>query len=419
MTVPRVGYRLVQSVATPPEAGLKPALAVMPFANLGDVATQDYFTDGVVEDIITALSKFKSFAVIARNSTFTYKGRAVGARQVADELGVRYVLEGSIRQAGSELRIGTQLVEATRGQAIWAGQFEGRIDEVFAFQDRITEAVAMLVEPLIQSAEIERARRERPTGIAAYDLYLRAMHKSVEVTAAGQLEAQRLIGLALEMEPQNPLFKAIWAWCALHQNIMGWATFDASDRQNLANLVRRALQDGGQDATIMTICGDVLLHVVKDYDWAIDVIRSAVELNPHNQLAVMHAGVMHSHCGSIEEAQNLFHRALRLSPLDPHICVSLTGLAHCCIVLGDFEQALVWARRSLTTSPHFVFTYWMLIAANAHLGHIAEAKRYLAEYRVIVPEATIARIVATQPDRDPTRLASILSGLRMAGMAEQ
>jgi TolB-like protein/DNA-binding winged helix-turn-helix (wHTH) protein len=420
VTVPRVGYRLVLPQPIRPEVPepLKLALAVLPFANLGGDAEQDYFADGVVEDIITALSRFKSCAVIARNSSFTYKGKAVDVRQVGQDLGVRYVLEGSIRRAGDRLRIAAQLVECENGKHIWAEHFDGKIDEVFDFQDRITESVASVVESHIQKAEIERSRRQRPGSVAAYDLYLRALPKLSMESAEDNQEAFALLTGALELEPDNPIFLALATAALGDRGMLGYPPIGPDDTQKCAALARRGLERAAGDATVIAHCSMALLHNSKDYDWAMAAIVSAVEANPNDLLVVSRAGIAHLHCGNIADALAYFHRAIRLSPRDPNAHTSLTGIAHCQMVLGDYAEALVWATRSLTLKPKSHFAYWMVIAANAQLGRMDEARKSLAEFRKLAPWVTIASIWAGQPQRDPSRCATILDGLRLAGLAE-
>lgn len=420
VTVPRVGYRLVlpQTPASEARETVKPALAVLPFVNLSGDAAQDYFADGVVEDIITALSRFKSFAVIARNSSFTYKGQAVDVRQVGHDLGVRYVLEGSIRRAGDRLRISAQLVECENGQHIWAEQFDGQIEDVFDFQDRITESVASVAEPHIQKAELERSRRERPGSIAAYDLYLRALPKLSTETAADNAEAFALLTMALALEPDNPIFLALATSALGHRGMLAYPAIGRDDRQECAELARRGLECAAGDATVIAHCSMVLLHNTKDYDWAMAAIVSAVEANPNDLLVVSRAGIAHLHCGNIADSLAFFHRAIRLSPRDPTAHISITGIAHGQMVLGDFQEALVWATRSLALRPNYHCTYWMLIAANAQLGRMDEARKFLDQFRTLAPEVTIAGIWAGQPQKDPSRCAAILDGLRLAGLQE-
>ena len=417
VTVPRLGYRLIVPQAAPQvtHETPRPALAVLPFTNLSGDPAQDYFADGVVEDIITALSRFKSFAVIARNSSFTYKGQTVDVRQVGHDLGVRYVLEGSIRRAGDRLRISAQLVECENGQHIWAEHFDGQIGEVFDFQDRITESVATVVEPHIQKAELERSRRERPGSVAAYDLYLRALPKISVVSAAENAAASVLLTEALEMEPENAVFLALAAY-AIGQRITIFASVAPEERQKSAELARRGLERAAGDATVIAHCSTIMLHNTKEYDLAMAAILSALEANPNDLLVVSRAGLAHLHCGTIADALTCFHRTIRLGPRDPEAHISLTGIAHAHMALGDYAEALLWAARSLALRPNFHCTYWMLIAANAQLGRMDEAHKFLAAFRKLAPGVTVASIWAGQPQKDPSRCAAILEGLRLAGL---
>ncbi len=420
VTVPRVGYRLIQpqTPLTDIRDNPKPALAVLPFANLSGDPAQDYFADGVVEDIITALSRFKSFAVIARNSSFIYKGQAVDIRQVGHDLGVRYVLEGSIRRAGDRLRISAQLVECDGGLHIWAEKFDGATSDVFDFQDRITETVAFVVEPQIQKAELDRSRRDRPGSIAAYDLYLRAKPKADLETDEGYSDAHLLLGEALVLEPDNSIILATMAAYLGFRSVQGHSPVGPDDPALCADLVHRALLHSADDAGVLAYCADALMHLVKDYDWAMSAILSAVEANPYNLEVVWRAGIVNLHCGSVADALAYFHRTIRLSPHDPLAYVSLTGIAHCHMALGDFAAALNWAKKSLTVNPNYVCTYWMLIAANAQLGRMDDARKFLVAFRKLAPAATIASIWAGQPQKDRTRCAAILQGLRLAGLQE-
>ncbi len=421
VTVPRVGYRLIQPQTPMPDIrdSPKPALAVLPFANLSGDASQDYFADGVVEDVITALSRFKSFAVIARNSSFIYKGQVVDVRQVGHDLGVRYVLEGSIRRAGERLRISAQLVECENGQHIWAEQFDGKTEDVFDFQDQITESVATVVEPHIQKAELDRSRRERPGSIAAYDLYLQALPRLTMETPEDNIVASDLLFKALALEPDNPVFLALAAYAISQRNIVAYSTIRPDDGQKCAELARRGLERAAGDATVIAHCSMALLHTSKDYELAMAAIVSAVEANPNDMLVVSRAGVAHLHCGNISDALAIFHRTIRLSPRDPEAHISLTGIAHVLMIRGDYAEALVWAARSLTLRPNFQCSYWMLMAANAHLGRLDEARKFLAAFRKLAPGVTIANIWAGQPQKDPSRCAAILDGLQLAGLTEK
>jgi TolB-like protein len=398
------------------EESVLPSLAVLPFLCLSDDSGQDYFADGVVEDIITALSRFKSFAVIARNSSFVYKGRSVDVRQVAHDLGVRYVLEGSVRRLGNRLRIGAQLVDGASGGHLWADSFDGTLDDVFDFQDRITRTVATLVEPLVQTAEIERARRERPKSIAAYDIYLRALPSLYLETDDGNREACLLLSRALSLDPDNAVILAYVAFALGHRQTMGWPPVAEDDTDRCVAASRRSLDHATDDAVVMAQGAMTLIHTMKDYDRGMAVIRVAEEANPNSVFVTCRAGIAHLHCGTLDDALAWFHRTDRLSPCDPAAHYVLTGIAHLAMIRGNYAEALDWSMRSLAINQNFPPTYWMLAAANAQLGLMAEARRFASELRRIVSGVSTASIWAGQPQKNPDRMAAILDGLRLAGL---
>jgi TolB-like protein/Tfp pilus assembly protein PilF len=417
VTVPRVGYRLAlpQAEAAAPE---KPSVAVLPFDNLSADPAQEYFADGMVEDIITELSRFKSFAVVARNSSFVYKGRAVDIRQVARELGVRYVLEGSVRLGGDRLRVTAQLIDSDQGSHLWAEKFDGAAAEVFDMQDRITERVVATVEPQIRLAEISRSRRERPGSLAAYDLYLRAIPHFVAETPADNATAFELLSQAIELDPSYAMALTLAAGALSNQISMGWPPLVPNNRERCIELTEAALAHGSDDATVLAHCSAILIHHSHDYDRGMRLIARALELNPNNMKVLICAGIAHLHCGSVDEAMGHARRALALSPGDPDGYFSMTTIAHANMILGDYAQALEWAERAQALNPRNNPTHWILIAANAQLGNMVEARRRVSEFRAMVPEVTISTIVAGQPRKDPTRLAALLEGLRLAGMPE-
>jgi len=391
---------------------------VLPFDNMGGDSEEEYFADGVVEDIITALSRFKDFAVIARNSSFVYKGRAVDVRQVARELGVRYLLEGSVRRAGQRLRITAQLIDATTGAHLWADKFDGTLEDVFDFQDRITGTVASIVEPAIRWAEIERSRRERPDSVEAYDLYLRALPMHLAQTEAANAEAIGLLLKAIQIEPNTPPYLAYPANAMLHPAAQAWPPTGAADHHPAIELVERALAHARDDAVILSLGSMMLIHNLKDYDRGLELSRRAVALNPNNLTVMIFAGIAQLHLGRIEDAIAYSEHAIRLSPALDGAHWPLTAIAHAHMVRGDYEEALAWAKRSLTANASFVCTYWMLAAADAHLGRIEEARRHLATLMRLSPGVTVKLIWDGQPQRDPTRLQAVLEGLKLAGLAE-
>jgi TolB-like protein len=406
-TVPRIGYRLtLPRTGNAAEADLlQPALAVLPFQNLGGDPEQDWFADGVVEDIITALSRFTSFAVIARNSSFAYKGRAMDVRQVAKELGVRYVLEGSVRRSGNKLRIAAQLVDGTSGANLWARNLDGVMDDVFGFQDEITASVAAVVGPSIEKAEMERSRRDRPGSVASYDIYLRARSRIQAETESQNRDACAFLLEALSKEPNNAGLLAFAAWTFGHRVTMGWPPLGPDDREKCIAFARRGLEVAAGDATVLAHCGIALVEIGREYDRGMAVLDTA-------------AGVAHLHCGSVEKALSLFHRSCRLSPADPMTYIALGGIAHAHMILESYEEALTWALRAVAINQKYDPAYWMLVAAHAHCGRLAEARRYLDELLELAPELTIARLREGQAAKDPSRLAAILDGLRIAGLPE-
>jgi TolB-like protein/tetratricopeptide (TPR) repeat protein len=422
ITVPRVDYRLLKQNGPDPAQSktiILPSLAVLPFANLSGDPEQDYFAEGVVEDIITALSRFKSFAVIARNSTFAYKGMAVDVRQVAKDLGVRYVLEGSVRRAGKKLRITAKLVDGHQGGSLWAQNFDGTPNEIFDFQDHITASVALLVEPQIQRAEIEQSKRERPKSMAVHDLYLRALHKLLTEVEADQAEAYALLQDALKLEPENALVLAEIVSLIDIRYTQGKPLFGAKDKENCGELTYLALRNANGDSTVMAHCGVTLLQTVKDYDLGMAVMQAAVEANPNSLMVVMRTGVGHLLCGSIERAHAYFQRSVELSPSGVDAHYPLTGIAHAYMVTGDYALARAWALRSLAHNANYDPTYWMLVASHAHLGRIDEARKFLGALQVLTPGLTVSKIRLGQASKDPARLASILEGLRLAGLPEE
>ena len=385
-TIPRVGYRFVgePEATTPGEPRTAssepviPSLAVLPFQNLSGDPEQDYFADGVVEDIITALSRFKSFAVIARNSSFVYKGRAVDVRQVARELGVRYVLEGSVRRAGERLRITAQLVDGDVGRAPLGRQVRRRR------RGRIRRAGPDHRERRRRSSSRISDGRDRAIAAQAP-----GRHRCVRSLSAGTVpdlqntidgECGRICPAqrAVALEPDNGLILSQAAFALGHRSAMGWQSIGPDDREKCVQLARRALEHAAGDATVVAQCGMSLLHTGREYDWGMAVVQSAAEANPNNLMIVTAAGIANLHCGNIEDALAYFHRALRLNPRDPGAQKWLTGIAHAHMILGNYPEALVWATRSLALNAHFNATYWMLIAAHVQLGQMEEARHWLA-----------------------------------------
>ena len=420
MTVPRLGYRLIapQSPAptTAQAAPAQPTVAVLPF-QCADDPGQMVFADGIVEDILAALSRFRSFAVIAYGSTRMFRGTTDPA-EVARSLTVRYVLQGSVRRSGDQLRITARLTDASTGAVLWAEKFDGVPEDVFAFQDQITEGVATMVAPEIERAEIERARRERPGSLAVYDLCLQALPRILAETEAENTVALHMLEQALALEPGNATALARASWALEHRLTVGWPAYGVDDAARCVDYARRGLDHAAGDSMVMAHCAISLIQVAHDYALGLAVASAAYHDNPNNLMVATATGIAHLHCGDLDVALACFARALRLSPRDGFAHISCGGTAHVHLIRRDFPQALDWATRSQAINANFEPGIWLLIAANAHLGQTDAAQHHLARLRACAPATTIENIRNWQPHMDPERMAAILEGLRMAGLAE-
>lgn len=413
-TVPRVGYRLAAPQIT--AAPALPRLAVMPFRNLGGTATDDYFTAGVVEDITTALSRFGSFTVVGHQPSLPHQD--VGRAELAAQLQAQYILQGSVRRAGEQLRIAAHLVEAADGTQIWGASFDGTHADVFAFQDQITETVATQIAPMIEVAEIGRSRRERPTSLAAYDLYLRAMSLLYAETSQANAQAIGLLDQAVALEPDNAVYLSRASWALEHRITMGWTAHGPDDRTRCLDLAERGLAHAHGDARVMAHCAMSLLHLGQGRDRAMAILDRAISLNPNNALALLAAAVASLHIGSLDDAIGLFRRVIALSPGDPMLYIAYSGMGHAELAQGDPALALALATQSMALNPDFDAMLWVMAAAQVQLGRIVEARDTVARLLILSPTATVARIRAAQPSYDPQRMAAILDGLRSAGLPE-
>ncbi len=415
VTVPRLGYRLLrEQPAKDQDESTLPTVAVLPFLNLSGDVEQDYFADGIVEDIITALSRFKSFAVIARNSTFAFKGRAIDAREIAQQLGAAYLVEGSVRRAGNRLRITAQLVDGASGAHLWAQNFDGPTEDIFDIQDRITASVVALVEPKIQTAEIERSWRKRPESLVAYDYYLRASQKLINHRDSDNLAGLALLEKAIALEPGYALALAAAANGYETRVTMGWEPASPDDRGRALELAQAALEITRDDALVLAYCGIVVQAMGRDYDQGLQILIRALEVNPNNVFVMFHVAVGHLWGGELDAAADLFHRIIAVSPNATF--GALSGVAHVLLCQGKFAEALPWLARSIAEQPTFAVTHWLLIAAYAHLGQMDEARQALGALMVLVPGCSLGKIA--HHTKDPKRTTVMTDGLRLAGMPE-
>jgi adenylate cyclase len=393
----------------------KPSIAVLPFQNMSGDLEQEYFADGMVEEIITALSRFKWLFVIARNSSFTFKGKAVDIKEVGRRLGVRYVLEGSVRKASGKVRIAGQLIDAVTGAHLWADRFERDLTDVFALQDEVTLAVVSAIQPKMLQTEIEMATRRRPENLTAYDFYLRAMPQFYLVTREGLAEAIRLFHRALELDPRFGSVAALAGVCHGINVVLGYSNDPQFDRKEAVRLVRLALSIDDGDPETLATASITSAFMVGDSEAEIEMADRAVALNPNSWSTWNCRGQVYRIAGLPEEAIRSFERAIRMSPVDPRLHTTLTGIGMAFIELRRFDEAIVVGKKALRQNPSYVATYRCLASAFAHLGRDAEAHHAAARVLEIDPAFTISAFIARGGQSNAKLL---IEGLRKAGLPE-
>ena len=429
-TLPRKGFRFVGEVAQGPEGAAaadnpaesprpaltlpdKPSIAILPFTNLSSDPDQDYFADGMVDEITTALSRFKFLFVIARNSSFTYKGKVVDIKHVGRELGVRYVLEGSVRKAAGKVRIIGQLIDAATGMHLWADRFEGDLSDIFALQDRMTESVVSAIEPKMFQTEVDLAAR-RPNNLSAYDLCLRAQHVQ-SWTRGGSAESLRLASRALEIDSRYGFAATLAGECHLRNARHGWTADPKSEIAEGFRLLRLALSIDGNATLALSMLGRATASFLGDFDTAKEMVDRAVALNPNSFRAWEERGWAYITAGQPEEAIRSFERRIRLSPFDPLLFATFAGMSVAFIGLGRFDEAVSAAKKAVRQNPLFPFTYRCLASALAHLGRKAEAGEAVAGLLELEPDFRISERVARG---DVLGLRLYIDGLRKAGLPE-
>jgi adenylate cyclase len=377
---------------------------------------QEYFADGMVEEIITALSRFKWLFVIARNSSFTFKGKAVDVKDVGRRLGVRYVLEGSVRRASGKVRITGQLIDAVTGAHIWADRFERELTDVFALQDEVTVAVVSAIEPKLLQTEIALATRRRPENLTAYDYYLRAMQQHYQTTREGLAEALRLAHRALELEPRFGLAAALAGVCHQLNVTLGHASDLQFERKEAARLLRLALSLDDSDPDTLAWACITSAFMVGDSESEIEMADRAVALNPNSHLAWHAKGWVYEIAGLPEEAVRSFEHTIRLSPMDPLLHRALVGMGIALIELRRFDEAIVAGKRAQHQNPtSFPGTYRCLASAFAHLGRETEAHEAAARALEVDPAFTISSWIARGGF---SKAKLFIEGLRKAGLPE-
>jgi len=427
-TLPRKGMRFVGAVredggdagvcASDFQDGLseKPSIAVLPFLNLGGDADTDYLVDGIVEDIITALSRNRGFFVIARNSSFTYKGRPAGVKQVSRELGVRYVLEGSIRVSRERMRVTAQLIEGASGRHLWADRFDATSGDPLEIQDRLVERVVGAIAPQLEKAEMDRARRDLTGNPAAYDLYLRGLASWNLWSRDDNAKALGFFYAAIEKDPEFAAAYGLAASCFQFARANGWQS--DFDREEISRLTEQAIKIGGDDAVALCWAGHVRAFFFAEVERALVLIDRALELDVNLAAAWQRSGWVRGYAGDHEGAIASLKRAMRLNPLDPRVFLTQSAMAFAHFIAGRDREASEWAAMAARTKPSWMPALRVAIAANAMLGRDAEARESLQVYVRADPKASIAKICGHYPfqrRRDRQRLAE---ALRRAGVPE-
>jgi len=429
-TVARKGFRFVGDVAeaasgTDIRAGGrslilpdKPSIAVLPFINLSGETDQDYFADGMVEDIITGLSHIRWLFVIARNSSFTYRGRVVDVKQIGRDLGVRYVLEGSVRRAANRVRITGQLIDAGTGGHLWAERYEGGLDDVFELQDRITGNVVGAIAHELEHAEIERAKRKPTECLDAYDYFLRGMAGFHTGTQAALDQALAHFLKAGALDPDYASAWGMAAWCLFWRRLSGWTTDPDGDTIEGARLARNAVDLGRQDAVALTRGGHALAHFTRDLDAGIDFLDRALVLNPNLAAAWFLGAYLRVWRGEPDEAIRRFDHAIRLSPLDSEMFRMQAGVAMAHLIAGRFDLACAGAEKALRDVPHFSLSAAVIAASCALSGRMAEARRAMADVRRLDPALRLATLEQWLPFQRSQDLALFGDGLERAGLPD-
>jgi len=438
-TVARKGYRFVgdvresdgsdmQDPAAPGAAARSAApalalpdrssLAVLPFLNLSGDPTQDYFVDGVVEDIISAFSRMSGLFVIARNSSFIYKGKVVDVKQVGRELGVRYVLEGSLRKAANRVRITGQLVDAGTGENLWSERFDDTVDNIFDLQDQMTANVVGAIAPRLERAEIERAKHKPTESLDAYDYHLRGMANLHQGTRESVNVALPLFYKAIELDPDFASAYAMAAWCHFWRKLNFWMTDRSKEIAEGTRLARRAVELGGDDAVALVRSATALHHFVGDIDGSIALLDRALILNPSLASAWFLGGFLRAWGGEPDSAIEHFSRAMRLSPLDPEMYRMQAGMALAHLFAGRFDAASSWAEKAFRHLPGFVMVVSIIAASHALAARPDEAQRAMKRLRQLDPTLRVSSLADWLPFHRPEQLSLFADGLRKAGLPD-
>jgi adenylate cyclase len=396
----------------------KPSIAVLAFQNMSGDPEQEYFADGMVEDITTALSRIAGLFVIARNSSFAYKGKSTDVRQVARELGVRYVLEGSVRKAGGRVRITCQLVEAASGNHIWADRYDGTLDNLFDLQDQITEAVAGIMEPTIARAEIERVRRKPPNNMDAYDQYLRGLANADTFTRRSIQTTLDHCLRAIELDSSFAPAFALAANAYLQRKVQGWVENPADDAAQALDIVERGLFADRLDPMMLVTAGHCFAYFANNLATGIAYIDEAIALNPNLASAYIRSAIVRNHAGQIDLGIEHVHRALRLSPRDSSRYFAYSTLSMMHMIKRDFEAGYDWALRATRANPNYASAWRNVAAAAALLGRRTEARHATERLLAISPRFSINAYRSNYPGFSAPIFDHYFEALCQAGLPE-
>lgn len=439
-TMPRRGYRFVGPAAGSGEGSqaaaiastaairemplplpVKPSIAVLPFQNMSGDPEQEYFADGMVEEIITTLSRFRSLFVIARNSSFTYKGRSVDVKQVGQELGVRYVLEGSVRKSADKVRITAQLIDASTGAHIWADRFDGGLVDIFDLQDQVAQSVAGGLAPKLEQSAIEGAKR-KPTGsLGAYEYYLRGMAAIYRFTIReANIEARDLFMQAIALDPDYATPYGMASYCYVKDRTNRWPSDDlARDIAETDRLARQAVRLGRDDAVALATSAGALAYVVRDLEAGSACIDLALQLNPNLMWATYFGGFIKSWMGEPEAAIAHLTHAMRLSPVDPLMPLMQMATAHAHLFAGRYEETAMWATAALHGTPNLLPALRIGAAGYAFAGQMDAARKAVARLLALNPGERVSNLGDIfGPYRRPEDPMRYAEGLRRAGLPD-
>ena len=391
---------------------------MLSFANLSGDPDQEYFADGIADDIITALSNVQSFFVIARDSTFAYQGKAVDMKRVGSELGVHYVLEGSVRKAGNRVRVTAQLIDAASGNHVWADRYDGALDDIFDLQDEITASVVGAIEPQLLRAEVQRIRQKRPESLDAYDYTLRGLAHMNKLNPDDTAEGLRLFLKAIEVDANYARAYVCASWFYRRQVQLRGMVLSDEDKAECIRLAQAGLKADNTDPYVLWQAGMTVALVEGDFDAAILYIDRSLSINANSTRAWLSSASVRCCVGNPETAIEDADRAIRLSPLDTAMWVAHGVLATAHLQLADYEEAAAWARKAVRQHAYNAPAHHVLAACCAHLGRTEEAGAAVARSLELDPAMTISRLKAIYPVSGYRNLDGFVEGLRKAGLAD-